>query len=67
MTTIRFGTRNRCVIEVAAIASGGEMIAPKAKAAAHGISGTKNLVTQATTMVVTKTNPNASIVIGLRL
>ena len=51
---------------VAATASGGETIAPKAKAAAHGKPGTKAWAIQPTANVVIKTKPMARRRIGRR-
>ena len=57
---MRRGTRRRWVTALAAIASGGEIIAPKAKAAAQGKPGKIECATHPTTNVVTSTRPIAS-------
>jgi len=54
------------MIAVAATASGGDTIAPRAKAAAHGSAGTMECAIQATASVVARTNPMASRSIGRR-
>ena len=55
------------MIAVAATASGGETMAPKAKAAAQGMSGIRNFSVAPTTSVVTITRPMASRPIWRRL
>ena len=55
---MRTGTRSRFRIASTATASGGETIAPSAKAAAQGRPSIKECATQATTVVVTKDEPN---------
>ena len=55
------------MIDVAAIGSVGETMAPSAKATAHGIPGTSILATTATITIVAATRPKARIVIGRRL
>ena len=52
---------------VAATASGGETMAPNAKAAAHPMSGTKAWTTTATATMVASTRPTASSEIGRML
>ena len=66
IVTMRRGTPSRRTIEVAATASGGETIAPKANAAAHGRSGTRYLSTAATITVVKITSPTERSRIGRR-
>src|SRR4051812_35013610 len=63
----RRGTGNRDTIAVAATASGGETIAPKATAAAQGIPGKRTRATIATAAVVTSTRPTASAPMGPEL
>jgi hypothetical protein len=58
--TIRRGTLSRRRTAVAATASGGETIAPKAKATGQPISGRSACATTATTPAVASVNPTAS-------
>ena len=53
-------------LAVAATASGGETIATRAKAAAHGSAGTMECAIHATASVVANTSPMASRSIGRR-
>ena len=64
---MRRGMLSLCRMAVAATASGGDTIAPKAKATAQGISGIRNLSVAPTTSVVTSTRPIASRPIVRRL
>ena len=66
ITWMRWGTPSRRMIAVAATASGGETIAPSAKAAAQGSAGTMECAIQATASVVASTSPIASRNIGRR-
>jgi hypothetical protein len=52
---------------VAAMASGGDTMAPKAIAAAHPIPGMSETSTNATAAVVVRTSPNASRLIDRTL
>ncbi len=52
---------------VAETASGGETMAPRAKAAAQPIDGTSECTTNPTVSVVTSTSPTASRPIGRAL
>src|SRR5215831_5525671 len=67
MVTIRRGTFRRCVIAVAATASGGDTIAPSTNATGQDIPGKIACAAQATHVVVTITRPTASNAIGRRL
>jgi hypothetical protein len=64
MDTIRLGTFNPCNTEVAAMASGGEIIPPNKKPYAMGKSGMMRFETSATVAEVKITSPNASRLIG---
>src|SRR5215208_7026512 len=64
IVTLRRGTPRRWATVVAAMASVGETIAPRTKAAAHG-RGVTAWTTAATTKVVISTSPTASSVIAL--
>ena len=64
---MRCGTESRRITLVAAIASGGETIAPSANAAAQGRLGTMEWATHAIVIVVKRTNPMASSKIGRKL
>jgi hypothetical protein len=67
MITSRRGSPSRCAMAVAATASGGEMMAPSAKAAGQPIAGAMACTTSATTPVVASTRPTASRPIGRAL
>ena len=64
---MRRGTPSRWTIAVAATASGGETIAPSAKAAAAHGSPMSQWAAAATRAVVNSTSPTASREIGRRL
>ena len=64
---MRRGAPRLCVIDVAATASVGEMMAPRANAAAHGKPGIAQCAIAPTTSVVRTTNPSASPATGRRL
>jgi hypothetical protein len=66
IVTMRRGTPRRWATAVAAMASVGETIAPRTKAAAHGIPVTV-WTTAPTTKVVISTSPTASSEIALML
>ena len=63
---MRVGRCSRFRIAVTATASGGETIAPRMNAAAHGTPGTIACSTTATATVVKITRPTASMPIGRR-
>src|SRR5438552_15531532 len=67
MVMIRRGTFRRCMTEVDATASGGEMIAPTTNAVVQRMPGTTACATHATAVVVTTTRPMASSKMGRRL
>jgi hypothetical protein len=67
MVTMRRGRRICSAIAVAATASGGETMAPKAKATAQGIAGTTERSAIPTTNVVNSTSPKASRKMGRQL
>ena len=62
----RRGMRTLLRTEVAATASGGEMMPPRRKPSASVKPGTKELVNQATHTEVKKTSPKASRLIDRR-
>ena len=62
----RCGTASRRITAVAAIASGGEMMAPSANAAAQGREGMAACATAATASIVMSTKPIARNRIGRR-
>src|SRR6476620_6043562 len=64
--TIDFGTFTLLIMEVAEIASGGDMIPPNKKPSARVKPGISSLETTATTKEVTITIGNAKLVIILR-
>src|SRR5688572_8611727 len=64
MVTILLGTPRPFVAEVAATASGGEMIAPKTNASAQPKPGIKECATHATALIEKITHPTANKVIG---
>ncbi|MBV6476711.1 MAG: hypothetical protein MOGDAGHF_02310 [Rhodocyclaceae bacterium] len=64
---MRRGMFRRDRMAVAATASGGETMAPKAKAAAHGMPGTSHFSVAPTASVVASTRPMASRPIGRML
>ncbi len=66
MVTICRGSRSRCAIAVAAMASGGETIAPSTRATGHAIPGTSAWTAAATAVVVAMTSPTARSVIEKR-
>jgi hypothetical protein len=63
---MRRGIFMRCSTAVAAMASGGETIAPRISAAAQGSLGINECATQATATVVVSTSPKACSAIGRR-
>ena len=63
---MRRGTARRWAIAVAATASGGETIAPRAIASGHVIPGTSPIAIAATTPALTATSPTASELMFLR-
>ncbi len=67
MITSRRGRFRRRAIDVAAIASGGETMAPSASAIGQPSSGTRAIATTATAIVVVITSPTASRRIGRML
>src|SRR5437762_13747291 len=58
--TTRLGTARRWAIAVAATASGGETIAPRAAASGQDMPGTNAIAMTATTPALTATRPIAS-------
>jgi hypothetical protein len=67
MSTSRRGRFSRRAIDVAAMASGGETMAPSAMAAGQPSCGAIAITTPATASVVVKTRPTARRLIGRTL
>lgn len=67
MITSRRGRPSRRAIDVAAMASGGETMAPSAMAAGQPSCGARAIATAATARVVVKTRPTARRLIGRTL
>ncbi len=67
MITTRRGRPSRCAMAVAASASVGETMAPRAKATAHGTPDASVCTTTATMTVVASTSPTARSPIGRAL
>ena len=67
MMTSRRGRLSRRAIDVAAMASGGDTMAPSVIATGHPICGATAITTAATASVVVKTRPTARRVIGRTL